>query len=111
MQYTILELERIEKVLQAKLFAAKEAYSAREKITGDAFSEKINSTPMEVRGSLPPEDLVRAYKEWKSEDEELVFLAGEMELFQRGIDTLYSYWNYSVEIFIDNLREKEHGQG
>jgi len=29
-----------------------------------------------------------------------------VDLFERGINALYSYWNSTVEIFIDNMREK-----
>ena len=104
--YTIFELERIEKVLEAKLSAAREVYKEREGVLRAQFKA-------DVFGNHPaPTDIDEvkivneSWAEYKTDDMDLMLLAGEVDLFERGINALYSYWNSAVEIFIDNMREK-----
>lgn len=106
MQYTIFELERIEKILTAKLEEAKDAYSAREVEVKATFSENWKGSPSK-QGTLEfNKDLAEDWDTAKQEDMQLMFLWGEVDLFQRGINSLYSYWNSSVEIFIDKMRTR-----
>jgi predicted solute-binding protein len=116
--YTIFELERIEKVLQAKLVAAKEAYHerldfVRSKFKADLIEKGRAGNGVAIHGSAvgyPNEGvsgvLSDAWEKYQTEDMDLMLLSGEVDLFERGINALYSYWNSSVEIFIDNMREK-----
>ncbi|RKZ97264.1 MAG: hypothetical protein DRQ42_09780 [Gammaproteobacteria bacterium] len=103
MQYTILELERIEKILQAKLEEATDAYDAHLGLFQQTFLTRVE------RGELPfatEQEKRAAFDKAAEENIGLVFLKGEEDLFKRGINSLYSYWNSAVEIFIDTLREK-----
>jgi len=118
MQYTIFELERIEKILHRKLEEAQDAYEHRLDTVKTNFKSKLIEEKrakgdIKIQGSAVgyAEDGVSAVfsDEWaifKQEDMQLTFLWGEVDLFQRGINSLYSYWNSSVEIFIDNMRTR-----
>ena len=103
MSYTIFELERIEKILCEKRAKASDAFSAHEKIVRQKFAKVANSTAWDVDN---PKTLGDAYRKHKAADKELALLREEWELFDKGVKAIYSYWNRSVEIFIDNLREK-----
>lgn len=106
MQYTILELERIEKVLGVKRGEAEEAYAEYEHYLLAKFSKHWDSIPRQGDDLTHLEAKKALWKKWQDGSDKLKFLRGEVELFQSGIDTLYSYWNSAVEIFIDNLRTK-----
>ena len=107
--YTIFELERIEKVLQAKLYAAKEAYVDMEKKVRPHFeaeNEGFNWQRLASEVISPMEAKEKAWELYKRENMDLMLLWGEVDLFERGINSLYSYWNYSVEVFIDTMRSR-----
>lgn len=118
MQYTILELERIERILTAKLEEAQDAYEKRLDTIKVNFKAKLVEQnraqgDIKIHGSAVgyAEHGVSAVfsDEWdifKREDMQLMFLWGEVDLFQRGINSLYSYWNSAVEIFIDKMRTR-----
>ena len=100
--YTIFELERIEKVLEAKLYAAKEAYNKRLDLLHRTFKEKVSFDPNNVIS----DEVKEAWATYQVNDMDLQLLLSEVDLFERGINALYSYWNSAVEIFIDTMREK-----
>ena len=116
--YTIFELERIEKVLQAKLYSAREAYRDREAIVIKNFKAHlietgragngvaIHGAAVGYQGEPVSGVLSELWEKFREEDMDLMLLWGEVDLFERGINALYSYWNSSVEIFIDSMREK-----
>lgn len=117
MQYTIFELERIEKILGAKLSEAREAYNSRLEIVKKNFRatliEEKGNVEIAIHGSAAAYlgepvsgTLSKRWEAFQLEDMDLVFLWGEVDLFERGINSLYSYWNSSVEIFIDNMRTR-----
>lgn len=118
MEYTILELERIEKVLREKLSAASYKYSRREGVARQNFrAEQIerngrrsdivfSGDAVGYVGEPVSGTLSKAWKDLQLEDMELVFLKEEMDLFQEGVDTIHDHWNSSVETFIKNLREQ-----
>ena len=120
MHYTIFELERIEKILQAKLYAAREEYNRRLVIVRERFREKIvedgravMASDIEIIGSAVGKngepvsgELSKAWEEFQHDNMDLMLLWGEVELFKEGINALYSYWNSAVEIFIDNMRTR-----
>ena len=120
MQHTILELERIEKILEAKLSAAQDAYDLRLPTVRKNFkAEQIErngrvsdmifvGSAVGYAGEPVSGVLSKAWEEFQDNDIDLAFLGGEVDLFKRGINALYSYWNSSVEIFIDSLREKSN---
>lgn len=126
MQYTILEMERIEKVLRAKLQEAWDAYSDRERIVQKNFRAQemetsgrqeeiaIHGDAAAYQGEPVSGELSKRWNKFQEEDMDLSFLWGEKDLFERGINSLYSYWNSAVEIFIDKMRtrtEKEFPEG
>lgn len=102
--YTVFELERIEKVLQAKLYSAREVYDKRLQIVHRTWKEKLHGTE-EARSYDAPR-WKEAWEKHMESDMDLMLLLSEVDLFERGINALYSYWNSTVEIFIDNMREK-----
>jgi len=116
--YTIFELERIEKVLQAKLYAARESYMEAEKIGFEQFKKDLINKGRAGNGiaihgdavGYPKEgvsgQLSDAWAEWKEGNMDLMLLWSEVTLFEEGINALYSYWNSAVEIFIDNMRTR-----
>lgn len=111
MQYTLFELERIEKILHRKLEEARDALSTREEALRLEFKTKVEREEVSINPTGPTQaDINKAlhekFKELKENDMDWVFLWGEVDLFERGINALYSYWNSSVEIFIDSMREK-----
>lgn len=118
MQYTIFELERIEKILQAKLEEAQNAYDARLPVARNNFRAHMielkgcrsnimfSGSAVGYIGEPVSGELSKAWKEFQAEDMDLVFLWGEVDLFERGINSLYSYWNSAVEIFIDKMRTR-----
>lgn len=116
MHYTLFELERIEKILTAKLAAARESYENRleqvkvnfraklieeNRADGDI---KIQGSAVGYVGEGVSGVFSEEWEEYQLDDMDLVFLHGEVDLFERGINSLYSYWNYATEIFIDNMR-------
>ena len=105
--YTIFELERIEKVLQAKLYSAREAYMEKEAVVRKDFITKYRESTGIVNLTVDEAHLLNGeWEKHKLQHMDLMLLSGEVDLFERGINALYSYWNSSVEIFIDNMREK-----
>lgn len=120
MHYTLFELERIERILTAKLEAAREQYENRLRIVRTRFRESLveqeristvsdlsmSGNAVGLNGEPVSGVLSDAWKEFQHDDMDLMLLWGEVDLFERGINSLYSYWNYAVEIFIDSMREK-----
>ena len=104
MHYTIFELERIEKVLQAKLAEAREAANNRAQWLHNTWREKLNGT--EEGRSYDAPRWTEAWEKHKAQDMDLQLLMSEVALFEEGINALYSYWNSAVEIFIDNMRTR-----
>jgi len=116
--YTIFELERIEKILEAKLDTAKEMYNERVRFLQGKFKYEMTEAGKDVQAiafegaavGYPGDGvsgvLSDAWEKFQADDEALVMLGGEVRLFEEGIDALYSYWNSAVELFIDNMREK-----
>jgi hypothetical protein len=101
MHYTIFELERIEKILTAKLEEAKDAYAKAVHDFREKWSVEETNVPFENEEAVD----VKFIKDLK-DDLRCMLLKSEVDLFERGIHALYSYWNYSVEIFIDNMRTR-----
>lgn len=120
MNYTLFELERIEKILTVKLESAGDQYERRLAIVRGEFRNwlvengRISSVSdlvmsgdaVGVHGQPVSGEMSKDWAKFQDTDEILYMLKEEVDLFKRGIDSLYSYWNYSVEIFIDNMREK-----
>lgn len=104
MQYTIFELERIEKILEAKHKVAVEMYASRRNFLHRTFKEKLNGT-IEQR-TYDATGLKIAWEKFQERDEKLMAMKSEVDLFQRAMDALYSYWDHAVEVFIDNMRER-----
>ena len=120
MHYTLFELERIEKILTAKLEAARDQYEGMLPLVRTRFREYLieegristvsdlvmSGDAVGVIGQPVSGELSKAWNEFKRDNMDLMLLWGEVDLFERGINSLYSYWNYAVEIFIDNMRTK-----
>jgi len=118
MHYTLFELERIEKILNIKLDEAREAYMQRLDIVQNNFRAMIiesngrqeriviHGSAAGYEGEPVSGELSAKWKDFQLDDMDLVFLHGEVDLFKSGINSLYSYWNYAVEIFIDNMRTR-----
>lgn len=120
MHYTLFELERIERILTAKLEAARDAYEARLRIVRTRFRESLiqegriskvsdinmSGNAVGLNGEPVSGVLSDAWEKFQNDDMDLMLLLSEVDLFERGINSLYSYWNYAVEIFIDNMRTK-----
>lgn len=117
MQYTIMEMERIENILRAKLVEASDAYDIRLRVVKDNFRAEIAQSGATLgvaihgdaagfEGQPVSGELSKAWEKFQHEDMDLMFLWGEVDLFKRGINSLYSYWNSAVEIFIDKMRTR-----
>jgi 2-hydroxychromene-2-carboxylate isomerase len=102
--YSILELERIEKILGAKYKVAAEMYDSRLNLLHRTFKEKLNGSG--EAHSYDASWLKREWDRFQEADEKLMAMKSEVDLFQRAMDALYSYWDHAVEVFIDNMRER-----
>ena len=71
--YTIFELERIEKVLEAKLYAAKEAYNKRLDLLHRTFKEKVSFDPNNVIS----DEVKEAWATYQVNDMDLQLLLSE----------------------------------
>lgn len=118
MYYTLFELERIEKILTAKLSAASEAYQEAEKIVIKEFKAHLVEKGRAGNGVVVHGDAVGyqgepvsgvlsdLWEKFKEENTNLKFLHDEVALFREAMDSLQSYWNHSTEVFIDNMRRR-----
>lgn len=118
MEYTIFELERIERVLQEKRAAAAHAWNDRLYASRTEFkAEQVErngrvsdmifvGTAVGYAGEPVSGTLSAAWKKFQLENKDLALLKAEFDLFDRGLDLIRSHWDKSVEIFIANLREQ-----
>ena len=106
MEYTILELERIEQALRKKLEEACRAYNAHERKLMTDFRDTWKGSPNKEGSVEFNQHQAEDWGKFKLEDKDLPLLKADQDLFARGLDLIHSHWNSSVETFITNLREQ-----